>query len=134
MKVFVDASLIVYLNIKLPEEQARVIDDFWLWLVKNNSLYTNVLVLDEAIYVSKKKYGIDYKNTFELIDKAIIPYTTILPIGIDEYITAKRLMSQYGLKPSDAIHVATMINNGLQAIATEDADFDKVGVKRIWPV
>lgn len=132
MKIFVDASLIIYLNVRLPDEEAEIIDSFWLDLVSNNTLYTNVLVLDEAIYVSKKKYDVEYDDTIELIDKAIIPYVNILPIRIDEYVKAKEIMRKYKLKPSDAIHVATIINNGLQAIATEDRDFDKLGIKRIW--
>lgn len=132
MKIFVDASLIIYLNVRLPDEEAEIIDSFWLDLVSNNILYTNVLVLDEAIYVSKKKYNVEYDDTIELIDKAIIPYVNILPIRIDEYVKAKEIMRKYKLKPSDAIHIATIINNGLQAIATEDRDFDKLGIKRIW--
>jgi len=132
MKIFVDASLIIYLNVRLPDEEAEIIDSFWLDLVSNNILYTNVLVLDEAIYVSKKKYNVEYDDTIELIDKAIIPYVNILPIRTDEYVKAKEIMRKYKLKPSDAIHIATIINNGLQAIATEDRDFDKLGIKRIW--
>ncbi len=132
MRIFIDASLIIYLNVRLPDEEAEIIDSFWLDLVSNNILYTNVLVLDEAIYVSKKKYNVEYDDTIELIDKAIIPYVNILPIRTDEYVKAKEIMRKYKLKPSDAIHVATIINNGLQAIATEDRDFDKLGIKRIW--
>jgi len=30
------------------------------------------------------------------------------------------------------IHVATIINNGLQGIASGDKDFDKIGIKRLW--
>ncbi len=41
MKVFIDASLIIYLNVKLPEDESEVIDNFWLNLVQNNSLYIN---------------------------------------------------------------------------------------------
>jgi len=133
MKIFIDASLIIYLNVKLSDDESRVIENFWLDLVQNNSLYTNVLVLDEAIYISRKKYGVSYRDTIELIDKAIIPYTVVLPIGMDEYVGARELMLRHRLKPSDAIHAATIINNGLQAIATEDTDFDRIGIKRIWP-
>ncbi len=39
----------------------------------------------------------------------------------------------YGLKPSDAIHVATMKKAGTAEIVSEDRDFDKIDwVKRIW--
>jgi len=41
-------------------------------------------------------------------------------------------MTKYGLKLSDAIHVATIENYGLQAVVSEDRDFDRVGIKRLW--
>lgn len=132
MRVFVDASLIIYLNVVLPEEEARRIEEFWLKLLVESELYTNVLVLDEAIYVSKKKYGVSVEDTLELIDKAILPYVTILPLGLEEYMKAEKYIVKYGLKPSDALHLATMDNNGIQLIATEDKDFDNTHVKRIW--
>jgi len=132
MKVFVDASLLVYLNVRMPEEEAKLIEKFWLDLVENHLLFTNVLVLDEVIYVSKKKYGVEYAETLEFIDKVVLPYVEILPIGLNEYLRAKELMSKYGLKPSDSIHAATVETKGLQAIATEDEDFDETGIKRIW--
>ena len=116
----------------MPMDEARVIENFWLDLILNHSLYTNILVLDEVIYVSKRRYNVGYNDTIEFIDRAIIPYINLVPIGLEEYVKAKDIMRKYKLKPSDAIHVATVINNGLQAIASEDADFDKIGIKRIW--
>jgi len=131
MRVFVDASLIIYLNAKLPREEAEKVEKFWLELLKEE-LYTDVLALDEAIYVSKRKYGIDVESTLELIDRAILPYVDILPLGLEEYLKAKEYMVKYRLKPSDALHLAVMDSNGLQVIATEDKDFDRTHVKRIW--
>lgn len=132
MKIFVDASLLIYLNVKMPEDEAKLIEDFWLNLLLNNLLYTNVLVLDEVIHVSKRKYDVSPKDTIDFIDKAVLPYVDVLSIGLSEYLRAKELMVKYGLKPSDSIHVATIENHGLQAVATEDEDFEKVGIKRLW--
>ncbi|MEM2370633.1 MAG: PIN domain-containing protein [Candidatus Bathyarchaeia archaeon] len=36
------------------------------------------------------------------------------------------------MKPSDAIHLATIESNRIDAIATEDKDFDVVGIERLW--
>ncbi|MCD6510538.1 MAG: type II toxin-antitoxin system VapC family toxin [Thermoprotei archaeon] len=132
MKVFVDASLLVYLNVKMPDDEAKLVEDFWLDLLSNHLLYINALVLDEVIYVSKRKYDVEFKETIDFIDRAILPYVDVLPIGLNEYLRAKELMVKYGLRPSDSIHVATIENHGLQAIATEDEDFDKVGLKKLW--
>jgi len=62
----------------------------------------------------------------------VLPYVDVLPIGLSEHLKAREVMTKYSLRPSDAIHVATVGNHGLQAIATEDEDFDKVGIKRLW--
>ncbi len=132
MKIFVDASLLIYLNVKLPENEARRVEQFWLDLLLNHDVYTNILVLVETIYISKKKYDVPITETIEFIDRAVVPYVEILPIGLDEYLKAREYMTKYGLKPSDAIHLATIEVNGLQAIASEDKDFDKTHVKRLW--
>jgi len=131
LRVFVDASLIIYLNVRLPDGEARKIEDFWLKLLEE-SLYTDVLVLDEAIYVSKRKYGVPVEETLELIDKAILPYVEILPLSLEEYIKAREYIVKYKLKPSDALHLAVMDNNGIPVIATEDKDFEHTHVKKLW--
>jgi len=132
MKVFVDASLLVYLNVKMSDEEAELIEDFWLNLLLKHLLYTNILVLDEAIYVSRRKYGVPFRETIDFIGKAVLPYVNVLSIGLNEYLRAKKIMEEYCLNPSDSIHIATIENYGLQAVASEDEDFDKVGVKRLW--
>ncbi len=63
MKLFIDANLLIYLNIKLPEEEARIIEDFWLDLL-NHKLFTNILVLDEVIYISRRKYDVSFEDTY----------------------------------------------------------------------
>lgn len=95
-------------------------------------LYKDVLALDEAIYVSKKKYGIDVKDTIVFIDNIILPYVEILSLGNMEYLRAREYILKYNLKPSDALHMAVIDNYNLQAIATEDSDYDRTHVKRIW--
>ena len=132
MKVFVDASMLIYLNTWTPEDDARKVEELWLDLIKHHELYTNVLVLHEVIYISARKYKVPVKDTIEFIDNAVLPYTSVLPIGLKEYMEAKRLMFKARLKPSDAIHAASIMVNGLDAIVSEDSDFDKVGIRRIW--
>ena len=42
-------------------------------------------------------------------------------------------MLNYGLKPSDALHVSTMSKAKTSRIITEDGEFDSVEwIKRIW--
>jgi len=47
-------------------------------------------------------------------------------------IISKLRRTSYNLKPSDAIHLAVIENNGLQAIVTEDREFERVPIRVIW--
>jgi predicted nucleic acid-binding protein len=134
LRIFIDASLLIYLNVKLPPDFADKLDNFWIKLIKNNNeLYTNILVLDETLYVSKKKYKVNYADTIDLLENAILPFVKILDIGLNEYQIAIKYMIEYGLKPSDAIHAATMEKHHISYIATEDRHFDRIKwIKRIW--
>ncbi len=132
MRVLVDASLIVYLNVRMPDDEAKLVEDFWEDLLRDHELFTNLLALDEAIYVSERKYGVPFSETLELIDRAVLPHVEVLPLSLESYLEAKKYMVRHGLKPSDSIHAATVEVFGLQAIASEDRDFDKIDIKRLW--
>ena len=41
MKVFVDASLFIYLNVLMREEQAQLVDSFWRNLLSEHEVFTN---------------------------------------------------------------------------------------------
>ncbi|RLE99858.1 MAG: PIN domain nuclease [Thermoprotei archaeon] len=133
MKVFIDANLLIYLN-TVTELVSRVAyEDFYLRLLTRYKAYTDVLVLDELIYVSRRRYGVPYDLTLEFIESIVKPYVAILPVGEEEFDEAARVIREYGLKPSDAIHVGAMRTNGIELIASEDRDFEKVGgLKRVW--
>ncbi|MCE4610359.1 MAG: type II toxin-antitoxin system VapC family toxin [Desulfurococcales archaeon] len=133
MKVFIDSPLFIYLNTIADSKDRVPYENFYIDLLTNYKPYTDVLVLDELIYVSKRKYGIPYDLTVEFIESSIRPYVIILSLGEDEYVKAAKFMIEYNLKPSDALHLAAMVNNGMSLIASEDREFDKVSlVKRIW--
>jgi len=129
MKIFLDASFLIYLNV--DSKKAERFDDLFKNLLREE-LYTDVLVIDEVIYASKKKYGVPYNETIGFLDDVILPVAEILPIGLREYLKARENVLKYNLKPSDAIHLAVIENNGIQAIVTEDRDFKKVPVKIVW--
>jgi predicted nucleic acid-binding protein len=131
MKLFIDANLLVYLLTKTPDEAEKLVG-FYADLIEKHILYTNPLVLDETIHVSKKKYEVPYETSIQFIGEKVLPYVNVLPLTILDYLTAKELILRYNLRPSDALHVATIQNNGLQAVVSEDDDFDRLPIKRIW--
>lgn len=83
------------------------------------------------LYISKRKYGVKYSDTLDFLDKVILPYVNVLSVGEEEFNVAKRFLDL--LNPSDALHVASMMNNGIKEIISEDKDFDKLKeIRRIW--
>ncbi|MUN28941.1 type II toxin-antitoxin system VapC family toxin [Sulfuracidifex metallicus] len=126
--IFLDANFLVYLNLNVDE-----IRDYYLELLDQESLFLDPLVMDEVIYVSRKKYSVNFVDTINFLDELVSPYVVLLSITAKEYEKAKEVMLKYGLKPSDAFHVAVMLNNSILTVLSEDSDFDKVSeIKRVW--
>jgi len=108
-------------------------ENFYIDILTRYKLYTDVLVLDELIYISKKKYGIPQRITIEFIESNVLPYIYIISLGEEEYRQAIKFLQDYNLKPSDSLHLGAMINNGTNIIVSEDSEFDKIPiVKRLW--
>ncbi|MCY0891552.1 MAG: hypothetical protein OWQ51_11405 [Pyrobaculum arsenaticum] len=61
MKVFTDSPLLIYLNTVADPNTRAMYENFYI--SDRYKPYTDVLVLDELLYASKKKYGIPYKTT-----------------------------------------------------------------------
>ncbi|RLF24423.1 MAG: PIN domain nuclease [Thermoprotei archaeon] len=132
MKIFMDANLFIYLN-TMTGEHRRAYEDFYLDMLSKYKAYTDTLVLDELLYISWKRFKIPYRLTIDFIHGIILPYITILSLGRNELEVACDILLKYDIKPSDALHIAAMRNNGIRLIASEDKEFDKVhDVKRIW--
>jgi predicted nucleic acid-binding protein len=132
MKIFIDATLLIYLNVPMPENQAQLIYSFWKDLLSKHEIFTNLLVLDEVIYISKKKYDVEQKETLKFIDHTVLPHVELLSIGAELYPFFRLYIIKFGLKPFDALHAATVKRYRLDAIASEDRDFERVGIKKIW--
>lgn len=132
MKIFIDAPLLIYLNTLESREVRSAFEDFYLKILTNYRAYIDVLVLDELIYISRRKYGVPYELSIEFVDSVVLPYVTLIEVGEEEYNYAVEAMRE-GFKPSDAIHIGAMRSNGIEMIVSEDEDFDGAdGIKRIW--
>jgi predicted nucleic acid-binding protein len=71
----------------------------------------------------------------QAIDDLSLIGMQILPITGPQVSLAVDRSSQYGLLSSDALIVAVMQDHGLQALASHDADFDRVpGLTRYAPI
>jgi hypothetical protein len=126
--IFLDANFIIYLNLGVKE-----VVNFYIKVLQEDRLALDPLVIDEVIYISKKKYNVNFNDTISFLDEVVLPNSLILPIRKEDYDKAKELMLQYNLKPSDAFHVAIMLNNSISKIISEDKDFDRIKkIERVW--
>ncbi|AEE93301.1 VapC-type toxin [Acidianus hospitalis W1] len=126
--IFLDANFIIYLNLGVKE-----VVNFYIKVLQEDRLALDPLVIDEVIYISKKKYNVNFNDTISFLDEVVLPNSLILPIRKEDYDKAKEIMLQYNLKPSDAFHVAIMLNNSISKIISEDKNFDRIKeIERLW--
>jgi len=131
LRAFLDSSFLIYLNTLRAEERGEI-DRLFASLLKEE-LFTNLLVLDELLYVSRHRYGLPYEVTLDFFRKVALPCTEILPVEGRDVRIMEKYLTKYNLKPSDAIHLATMEKAGVTNIVTEDKEFDRIpGIRRIW--
>jgi len=123
LRVFLDSNLLIYLNAVRTADVRVIYENFYLNLLSENKAYTDVLVLDELLYISKKKYNIPYDVSIEFIESLILPYVEILPLGSEEFREASEIIKSFSIKPSDALHVAAMLMNDIRRIVSEDREF-----------
>jgi len=130
-KVFLDANYIIYLRYAEDDE----IYEYCVELLKKLDEYepiTNIIVIDEVVWILWKKYSIDKEEIFDFLDR-MVEFLTIISLDGGDYKRMEQFMLNYGLKPSDALHVSTMSKTKTSRIITEDGEFDSVEwLKRIW--
>lgn len=130
-KLFLDANLVIYLNTITCEERPTI-DQFFKSLLRER-LFTNMLVLDETLHVSRKRYEVPYAMTMSFLRRALLPYAEIIPIAEEDLQATESYLTKYEVRPSGAIHLATMDKLGIRSIVSEDEELDVVkGIKRVW--
>ena len=133
MKAFIDAPLLIYLNTLADSKDRVLYENFYVEILTKYKPYTDVLVFDELIHISKKKYNVPYNVSVEFIESNVLPYVYVLNLGEDEYNYAVKILSEHNLKPSDALHIGAMMNNNIALIISEDKELDKISaIKRLW--
>jgi predicted nucleic acid-binding protein len=88
--------------------------------------FISPLVIDEVVWKLRKELK-SHKASID-VSKRIVRMSnlTVLSITLDETNKAFDFMEKYELKPRDALHVATMLQNNVKIIVSEDPDFKKV--------
>ncbi len=85
------------------------------------------------LHVLFEKTGLKWYSPGLLMDKlSHIMNLDIVPIDADDYRNASILSDKYRLDFEDAIHLAVAIDYGADAIYSNDDDFDRAPIKRVF--
>jgi len=91
-------------------------------------------VFDEVLYTLEIRTGDREKSLAAVRKMSILPNLKICEVSPRQLSNSFEIYSKHGLKPRDALHIATMLENGVSTMLSFDKDFDGVkGIERIEP-
>ena len=133
LRLFLDSSYLIYLRYSESDKIFNYVTNFLKESVeRGDRLFINMIVVDEVLWILTKKYKISLSEALELMDQ-LMPLLEVIPVDYTDYDVMRKTMMNYGLKPSDALHIASMNKTGIKHIVSEDEEFDKIPwIKRIW--
>lgn len=93
----------------------------------------NSEVVQEILYVLTRRGRRD--DALKLAGYLTSLFPDLLAVTRDDVVGACELLYQYPrLSVRDAVHVGTMLRNGLQTVVSVDSDFDQVSeIRRVAP-
>lgn len=130
---YLDANFLIYLDdYKSPfHNQTKSI--FKRLLFKKYTLVLTPLILDEYLYNSLKLSVKPRSEAILALKRRIknifrLPGVKLLnpPLEFKKHFKVLNLMNKYNLRPRDAYHLLTMIENKVKYLATFDRDFKEV--------
>ena len=131
--LFIDANLIMYSlggPHPLRDPCKKVLEKI---KTKEITVVTNTEVLQEILY---RFFSIKRSTLGEMAYYSVVHFcVTIFPVTLKDTDVALRLLKDHPqITSRDAIHAATMINNGIKEIISTDNHFDVIPqIKRIDP-
>ena len=94
---------------------------------------TATITWDEIAWIVRKVFGFEF-SAVESKKFLAFPNLKLLGVKKSTVFKAQEIMEKYKMKPRDAIHAATALENRVFDIVSYDKDFDEVeGIKRIEP-
>ncbi len=133
MQVFLDTNIFLYAaGVSHPLREACV---KVLRRVADGSLDAtiNSEVAQEVLYVLTRRGRRD--DALKLAGHLTALFPDLLAVTRDDVVEACQLLRKYsGISVRDAIHVGTMLRNGVKTVVSADSDFDRVAeIRRISP-
>jgi predicted nucleic acid-binding protein len=86
---------------------------------------TSSEVLQEILFVLQRRNQTE--TALQLVRSTVLLFPDLLPVTRNDMLVACDLLERYPqIRPRDAVHAATMLNNGLSSIVSADRHFDEI--------
>jgi len=123
--IYLDANIFVYaiINNGLEGDKCRKL--LSTLIESDTEICTSVLTWDELVYSVWKKVSRE-SSIVQGSNFLKFPKLLFFQSNIQIVNNAQKIVESYGLKPRDAIHLATALLNDCESFYTDDSDFDKV--------
>jgi predicted nucleic acid-binding protein len=122
--VFIDTNLYIYALVDSPDEadaeKTKAVLAFFKTLLESQTLITSVQVLNELHSNLIKKFKLDDKTAFQIIEQSVIPITLVKPISYQTYQAAFQLRTKYKFSYWDSLIVASALENDCNTLYSED--------------
>lgn len=136
-KKYVDVNVLVYWLAGHPEYGGRARE--WIRRIeysRRGKYVTSALTLYELTIIIAGLTGRNLRDK-ELAKTVIdavagLPGLEVVPLKREDYVKALELMQKYSLDYEDSIHLAVALRSKAAAIISNDKDFDKTPLKRIF--
>ncbi len=134
--LYVDSNIFIYPIIydEASIEKASRCRQFLLKIAMGRvEACTSTLTWDEVVWVVRRIVGEEQSISQ---GRRLLGFPNLRFLEIKEITLqmAQEIMEKYRLKPRDALHIATAIENGVKTIVSYDGDIDKANiVRRIEP-
>lgn len=110
---FVDSNVVIYLATGEKTKRLRARE------VVTAGMTISIQVLNEVVYVYRRKYGLDWKTLREFVDD-LLPFTTIELTTLATHHLGLRLAERYQFSTWDAMIVAAALEAGCETLWSED--------------
>jgi hypothetical protein len=134
--IYVDSNIFIYPIIydEAAVSEAKRSKDFLLKIASGKiEAYTSTLTWDEVTWIIRRIFGV---NPSLSEGKKLLTFPNLRLLGIKKttILKAQEIAERYKLKPRDAIHTATALENKITTIVSYDKDLDlPTEIKRIEP-
>jgi predicted nucleic acid-binding protein len=123
-KAFIDTNIYIYAltRSRNPNDESKraVAISLFEKLINTHTIVTSTQVLNEFHSNLIKKFKLEDKEAFSIVEHNILPISIIAPIGFKTYSLAYQLRSEYNLSFWDSLIVSSGLENHCTTLYSED--------------